>query len=82
MLRPLSPPQGGWESLWNRLATEGLLTLPECNNEPLGADLSYYVVEVVAGEKYRSYVYAAPDQNKCSNAKKILKLFRIINSEE
>ena len=60
-IKQLSPPKSGMESLWNKLNTLGLLTLPDASE--IHCDVSVidgesYVVEINQNHKYRTYRYS------------------------
>lgn len=83
-METLPSPKSGWESLWKNLVNAGVLTLPDsprpqCQNEAL--DGISYIVETNVNRKYRTYMYSNPQLMKCSEAKQILEIDKIIEDE-
>jgi hypothetical protein len=57
-IKNLSPPKSGWESLWQDLTEQGLLTLrdpSETNCQDEGLDGTSYIVEINHNSVYRTY---------------------------
>jgi hypothetical protein len=81
---PLSEPRSGWESLWQELNQQDILTLPDASD--VGADNVYpdalgIVVEVRSGDGYRSYNYNGFDTSEHPEAKKINIICKTVSKE-
>ena len=68
------PPKAGWEDVWTRLVSAGILTLPDqpqtnCKFEAL--DGIGYVVETNANQKYRTFRYGNPELLNCDEARRV-----------
>lgn len=80
----LQPPKSGWGMLWQRLVSNGLLTLPDarsisCNPDVL--DGIGYVVEYNVDNTYRTYMYSNPQYADCKEAKQMIAIVEIIYEE-
>lgn len=80
----LHSPKSGWDSFWKNLLETGILTLPDsprahCHNEAL--DGIGYIVETNVDRKYRTYRYGNPQWMKCSEAKQMIELEKMIADE-
>ena len=80
----LGPPKSGWESFWKNLVNARILTLPDsprpqCETEAL--DGIGYIVETNVDRKYRTYRYGNPQLMKCSEAKQMLEIEKMIGDE-
>lgn len=83
-LETLGTPQSGWDVVWSRLKSAGILTLPDgfANNCQSGAlDGVGYVVETNVDRKYRTYWYGNPQWADCEEAKQVLAIKSIIFEE-
>ena len=83
-VRHLAAPQSGWEAAWQKLTKAGLLTLPDAAAAGCSVkifDGVSYVVEINKDQKYRTYLYDNPSHSKCSEAKQMLEIGRIIAEE-
>lgn len=85
--RKLSSPKSGWESLWQRLVDNEILTLP-MGSEVSSALSKYcndcwsYIVEIRIENKYRVYDYFAPEDAKnIREAQQMIKIINIISEE-
>lgn len=77
-------PKSGWDAAWQRLVDAGILTLPDaeeinCSGDAL--DGMSYVVEYNLKNTYRTYLYDNPNYAKCSEAKQMIKINKIIAEE-
>ena len=68
------PPKAGWEDVWSRLLSAGILTLPDqsqtnCKSEAL--DGIGYIVETNANQKYRTFRYGNPQLVNCDEARRV-----------
>lgn len=75
------PPKTGWEDVWSRLVSAGILTLPDqsqtnCKSEAL--DGIGYVVETNASQKYRTFRYGNPQLLNCDEARRVLAIETIL----
>ena len=80
----LDVPKSGWETAWQRLVNEGILTLPDATSlqcDPGGLDGTTYIVEINMNGSYRTYMYHDPDYAKCDEAKRMTHIGRIIAEE-
>jgi len=80
----LSPPKSGWDSLWGKLNREDILTLPDAVD--VGADNLYpdalsVVVEIKSNASYRAYNYNGFETSERTEAKKVVKICRIVSAE-
>jgi hypothetical protein len=81
----LGPPKSGWEVVWTRLVSEGILTLPDgdsketCKTEVV--DGISFIVETNFNREYRTYRYGNPQYAKCDEAKKVLSIEAFIIEE-
>lgn len=70
----LARPKSGWEATWERLVSEGILTLPDASETDCphgGLDGVGYVVEVNANKTYRTYRYSDPRSSRCDQARRV-----------
>jgi len=82
--KPLGEPHSGWQALWQRLVSAGLLTLPDAsdvNCKVLAADGLGYIVETNKDNTYRTYMYGNPQYAKCNEAKQFIRLIEILDQE-
>ena len=82
--KTLQPPKSGWDKSWQRLQDAGILSLPdafgiECS--PMDVDGMSYVVEYNRDGIYRTYMYDNPENAKCDEAKRMIKIGNIIAEE-
>jgi hypothetical protein len=82
--KKLQTPKSGWDACWQRLVDAGILRLPDasevqCNTGVL--DGMSYVVEFNVNSTYRTYMYDNPDYAKCSEAKQMIGIVKIIGEE-
>jgi formylglycine-generating enzyme required for sulfatase activity len=81
----LGPPVVGWDALWTRLTSEGILTLPDGDSKEecrtLGIDGVDYVVETNINLEYRTFSYRNPQSAECDEARRIVSIKKIIFSE-
>lgn len=82
--KTLRPPNSGWDKSWQRLQDAGILSLPdafgiECS--PMDVDGMSYVVEYNRDGIYRTYMYDNPENAKCDEAKRMIKIGNIIAEE-
>lgn len=80
----LSEPMSGWESLWEKLNQEDILTLPDAHE--VGADNVYpdalgVVVEIRSDGAYRAYNYNGFDTSEHVEAKKLNNICKTISKE-
>ena len=78
------PPLSGWARAWAHLVDTGILDLPDASEvqcNVFGYDGITYVVETNENRPYRTYIYDNPMFAKCDEAKQMLKLIEILNSE-
>ena len=86
-MSPLSTPKSGWKSAWDSMLQQDILTLPDAagiNCESMYDDGFSYVVEILKGKNYRTYMYDNPSEkfdNRCSQADKILAIADIISKD-
>lgn len=82
--RKLGTPKSGWDSLWQKLIDDKILTLPdggEVGNEPF-PDGWAFVVETKVEDQYRSYNYIGPEEfPDIREAQQMVKIIRIISEE-
>ena len=82
--RNLRMPKSGWEKMWQRLVTAGILTLPDASEigcNPHVLDGIGYVVEINSNKTYRTYMYANPQYAECSEAKRMIEISNILFDE-
>lgn len=80
----LGTPKSGWDTVWKQLTSAGILTLPDGQETKCVArvlDGSGFVVEVIANQKYRTYMYGNPQFADCDEAKRMLVIESILASE-
>jgi hypothetical protein len=75
------PPKAGWEDVWTRLVSAGILTLPDqsqtnCKSEAL--DGVGYVVETSANGKYKTFRYGNPQLLNCDQARLVQSIEMIV----
>ncbi len=80
----LSGPMSGWESLWEKLNQQDILTLPDAHQ--VGADNVYpdalgVVVEIRSNGSYRAYNYNGFDTSEHVEAKKVNNICKTISRE-
>jgi hypothetical protein len=85
--KELPVPVSGWDNTWKSLVDKGILNLPDateidCNDNGWNDGFSL-IVEYKVNETYRTYKYNNPSgkEPKCSEAKQIAEIFRIIKDE-
>ena len=79
-------PLNGWDFLWTRLESAGLITLPDESRLDLRAtrgmtDGFIYVVEIKTSHGYRTYRYTTPENYDTPETKSMVRIVRIINEE-
>jgi hypothetical protein len=82
--KKLDAPKSGWDSAWQRLVDSGILTLPDAEGINCGGktlDGMSYVVEYNMNNTYRTYLYDNPEYSKCSEAKQMIEINKIIAEE-
>ncbi len=82
--KKLEAPKSGWETAWQKLVDEGILTLPDAS--AVGCDTGFedgvsYVVEFNKDRTYRTYLYDNPDESECNEAKQMVRIGEIIADE-
>ncbi|MEA2205148.1 MAG: hypothetical protein QOE77_1924 [Blastocatellia bacterium] len=80
----LSDPKSGWETIWPRMVSAGMLSLPDASEidcEVVMLDGGSYVVETNANNTYRTYKYAISDRPKCKEATSMMEIADIIFEE-
>lgn len=80
----LAAPKTGWESVWGKLVSAGILTLPDaseaqCHSGAL--DGVSYVVETNVNKTYRTYRYGNPQLMRCEEGRRIVEVGGIIEDE-
>ncbi|MEO6588657.1 MAG: hypothetical protein ABIP06_04960 [Pyrinomonadaceae bacterium] len=82
--RKLNEPKSGWETLYQKLISEKILTLPngnEVGNE-VCPDCEIFIVETKVKENYRIYDYHAPEYFKdIREAQQLVKIINLISEE-
>lgn len=78
--RQLTEPKSGWETFYQKLISEELLTLPDGNEVGNEAcpDCPVYIVETKNNNNYRVYGYHAPEYFK--NIREAQQLVKVINT--
>jgi hypothetical protein len=82
--RILRAPKSGWNASWDQLEDAGILILPDASAVGCSAmdeDGMSYVVEFNRDRVYRTYMYDNPDDAKCDEAKRMIKIGNIIAEE-
>lgn len=82
--KTLPPPKSGWDKSWQRLQDAGILSLPDAISigcSPMDLDGMSYVVEYNRDGSYRTYMYDNPDNAKCDEAKRMIKIGNMIAEE-
>lgn len=77
-------PQQGWDYLWQRLSTYGIMTLPDSSqlkDEARVMDGVSYVVELNHRDQYRTYQYGNPYDQPWPEAIQIQKIAHLLNKE-
>lgn len=80
----LPSPKSGWETLWKRLNDEEVETLPDSSqlkDGVLALDGESFVVEINMNGSYRTYMYANPHLQKWPEAKRMIRVAKIILEE-
>jgi hypothetical protein len=83
-LRPylLQPPKSGWESLWERLKSLEILTLPDATEIGLDDKSTFdsrgVVIEIKTKDSYRTYLYFGLNWEKRTEEQR--KVFEICNT--
>lgn len=80
----LPSPKSGWETCWERLTDEGVLTLPDSSqlkDAVIAGDGESFVVEINMNKSYRTYRYGNPHLQKWPEAKRMIKIAEIILEE-
>jgi hypothetical protein len=80
----MSPPKSGWDSLWEKLNRQDILTLPDAID--VGADNVYpdalgVVVETRSKGSYRAYNYNGFNTSERVEAKKIGEICKVVSEE-
>ena len=82
-LEPLHP-RSNWETVWSKLSELGIMELPDASSLPdeVGVfDGISYVVEINADGKYRTYEYGNPAEQPWPEAKKMVRIARVLDRE-
>jgi hypothetical protein len=82
--KKLDAPKSGWDAAWQKLADAGILILPDAEkiNCISGVtDGMSYIVEYKLKNTYRTYMYDNPEHAECEEAKRMLKINKIIGEE-
>ncbi len=77
-------PQTAWTSLWEKLETLGILTLPDSTTLPNGKmvlDGVTYVVEINDGGHYRTYMYGNPQLQDWPEARQMQEIINTLEEE-
>ena len=80
----LPPPKSGWENFWERLTSEGVLTLPDdsqLEDKVRATDGQSFVVEINTDKSYRTYRYSNPHLQKWPEARRMTNIANIIFQE-
>ncbi|MCA1577179.1 MAG: hypothetical protein LC794_07435 [Acidobacteria bacterium] len=80
----LGTPRSGWDTLWKQLTDAGMLVLPNSNQTKCyGQTLDGVgvVIEVLSNKTYRTYQYSNPSLVRCTEAKQIVLIDKIISEE-
>ena len=80
---PLTP-QTNWETLWKKLESLGILTLPDDSTLPKKIavlDGISYVVEINDGKQYRTYRYGSPQSHEYPEAENIIQIIQTLREE-
>lgn len=80
----LVAPNSSWDSFWNRLTREGILTLPDSSqlhDEVVVFDGEHFVVEFQTNRSYRNYRYSNPDLQKWPEARHMTRIVETIFAE-
>ena len=84
ILEVLGTPKSGWETVWAKLVSAGILKLRDASeldcNAP-GFDTVAYVIETNVNGIYRTYRYSNPLHAKCDEAKRIVLIEEIMDEE-
>jgi hypothetical protein len=82
--KALGPPKSGWETFWERLTDEGVLTLPDSSqlkDAAITGDGESFVVEAYVNKSYRTYKYSNPHLQKWPEAVRMINIAKIILEE-
>jgi len=77
-------PQTNWESLWKKLETMGILTLPDSStlpNDLIIPDGVAYVIEMNDGVQYRVYKFNNPKRQEWPEAVKMIQIIQTLREE-
>jgi len=85
-MRPLYEvfPRTDWASLWEKLETLGILTLPDASTLPnvkRFLDGITYIVEINDGGSYRTYMYNDLEHQDFSEAKQMIEIIKTLQDE-
>jgi hypothetical protein len=82
--KQFSEAKSGWAQFWNQLLAEHLLSLPDraqLKDEERLFDGTSYVVDLKENLTYRTYAYMNPDYQKWPEARRMVKIAKILYSE-
>lgn len=82
--KKLDAPASGWDTAWQKPIDAGIFTLPsptDINCSGNAFDGFTYVIEYKLNNKYRTYMYDNPEYAKCDEAKRMVKINKIIAEE-
>lgn len=77
--KKLAAPESGWEAFWQRLTSEGVLTLPDSGPAFSFVDSEAFVVEIRTGRSYRTYMYDT--HSETPEAKRMTRIVQTIREE-
>jgi len=77
--KKLATPESGWEAFWQRLTSEGVLTLPDSGPAFSFVDSEAFVVEIRTGRSYRTYMYDT--HSETPEAKRMTRIVQTIREE-
>jgi len=80
-LESIGAPKSGWDAIWTRLSSAGILTLPDASKTKCKSDALDglgYVVESNLDREYRVYRYGNPQLAECDEAKRVVLIEEII----
>jgi hypothetical protein len=82
--RPLTSPRTGWKSLWAKLESSGIYTLPDAAD--IGANNPYpeargVVVEIKTADSYRTYKYGGLHPAETQEVKNVVEIVNTLSDE-
>ena len=80
----LPAPTSGWEAVWGRLVSAGVLTLPDASEVHCYSgvlDGVGYIVETNVNQTYRTYGYGNPQFAECDEARRMVEIGRVVVDE-